>query len=75
MAKQFTVREESGMMVAKLGREVVNRLMVDIAGHWGKGKDGKKHFYVEEDCTFGLGSGDSVMRMFFWEGYTITEDE
>ncbi len=74
MAKQYTVRSAEGTMVAKLGIQVVNRLMLEVKGHWGTDRSGANRFYIEEDCTFGLGNDDSVMRIYFWKGYSITKD-
>ena len=76
--KQYTVRDEKGVMVAAIGEQVLSRMLLNVNGVWRPYKtkqgDDTRCYEVTEDCTFGLGNGDSVFRLYLWKGTIIVED-
>ncbi len=74
MARQYIVRNEQGVMVAKLGYKMFNALLLDATGHWGVDKKGDDRFYIDEDCTYTAHTGAHAMTIYYWEGYSITKD-
>jgi len=74
MAREYTLRTKEGLMVAKIGYKMFNRLLLDIEGHWDTDNKGVERYYIEEAGVYGFHAGRNVFRVYFWEGYTISED-
>lgn len=76
--KQYVVRNKIGSLVAVLGETILRRMLVNVNGYWhdynANNSNATKCFEVTENCAYGLGSDDTLLRLYLWKGYTISED-
>jgi len=75
---RYTIRDEQGKMVATLGEHVVSRIVLNIDGIWRSYKtkqgDDTRCYEITEECSFGLGNGDTTFRLYLWKGYIIVKN-
>lgn len=63
------VRNEHGIMVAKISADVLNTMMERYGDDFKLSADGNKYIYLY-DNGFSIGNSELV-KVYLWKGYTI----
>jgi len=75
---KFIIRDEKGIMKAKISGHLAGKTIGQAKGHWRDyvTKDGKTVcFEIDEDAVYTIGNNHGELSIYLWTGDVIIPDE